>query len=144
MEQQDRPRTGIGIMIFKDGKILLGKRKGSHGSGEYAFPGGYLEHMESFEDCAIRETREEAGIEIQNIRFLFLANVTKYAPKHFTHIGLIADLKSGEAQVMEPEKLESWDWYDVDNLPTPMFETCVMAIDSYKKQKNYYDQKDWR
>ncbi|MEK6841001.1 MAG: DNA mismatch repair protein MutT, partial [Nanoarchaeota archaeon] len=33
-------KVGVGVMIFKNGKILLSKRKGSHGAGEYAFPGG--------------------------------------------------------------------------------------------------------
>ena len=64
-----RPKVGIGVMIFKDDKILLGKRKGSHGEDEYAFPGGHLEYMESFAGCARREVSEECGIEIDNIRF---------------------------------------------------------------------------
>ena len=51
---ENKPKVGMGIMILKDGKILLGKRKNSHGSGEYAFPGGHLEYMESFEGCAKR------------------------------------------------------------------------------------------
>gem|GEM_PF-2646761 len=37
---QDRPLTGIGVMIFRERKILLGKRIGAHGAGEYVFPGG--------------------------------------------------------------------------------------------------------
>lgn len=47
MEQQ-KPKVGIGVMILKDEKVLLGKRKGSHGEGEYSFPGGHLEYMESW------------------------------------------------------------------------------------------------
>lgn len=136
METQ-KPKVGIGVMVFKDGKILLSKRKGSHGSGEYAFPGGHLEYLESFEDCARRETKEECGIEIENVRFQFLANVTKYAPKHYVHIGMLADWKSGEPAVLEPEKSESWAWYDLDNLPQPLFEMCKLAIDSYKTGKIY-------
>lgn len=131
------PKVGIGVMILKDGKVLLHKRKGSHGDGEYAFPGGHLEYMESFEDCAKRETREECGIEIDNIRFQFTANVRKYAPKHYVHIGLIADWKSGEPQILEPEKCESWNWYDLNNLPKPMFEFCVLAVESFKTRENY-------
>jgi len=126
-------------MIMKDGKVLLGKRKGSHGEGEYSFPGGHLEYMESFGECARRETREECGIEIDNIRFQFLSNVIKYAPKHYVHIGLTADYKNGEPKVLEPEKCESWDWYAIDDLPQPIFEMCQQGIDCYKTGENYID-----
>ncbi|HTY39606.1 MAG TPA: NUDIX domain-containing protein [Candidatus Paceibacterota bacterium] len=141
MTQEQIIKVGIGVMILKDGKILLSKRHGSHGEGEYAFPGGHLEYMESFTDCAIRETHEEAGIEIKNIRFLCLGNITKWAPKHYVHIGLLADWTSGEPKVMEPDKTESWSWYDLDKLPSPLFYSCEMAIDAYKNKINYYDSK---
>lgn len=133
-------KVGVGVMIFKDGKVLLSKRKGSHGSGEYAFPGGHLEYMESFEDCARRETKEECGIKIQNIQFSFLANVDKYPPAHYVHIGLQADWKSGKPKILEPEKSESWGWYDLDNLPTPLFEMCKLSIKNYLMKINYYDK----
>ncbi len=138
MELQ-KPKVGVGVMILKDGKVLLGKRKGSHGEGEYAFPGGHLEYMESFEDCALRETKEECGIQIQNIRFQFLANVTTYVPKHYVHIGLVADWKSGEPKVLEEEKCDSWNWYELDELPEPMFKMCKIAVDAHKTGSSYYD-----
>ena len=137
--EENKPRVGVGIMILKHGKVLLGKRKGSHGAGEYAFPGGHLEYMESFRACAERETTEECGIEIRNVRFLYLANLQKYAPKHYVHIGLVADWQSGEPKVLETEKCESWDWYDIKDLPEPLFETCTQSIESYEMGKNYYD-----
>jgi len=132
-------KIGIGVMILKNNKVLLGKRKGSHGEGEYAFPGGHLEYMESFENCARREAREESGIEIKNVEFLFLSNLKKYDPKHYVHIGLIANWKSGKPKVLEPKKCESWNWYDLENLPTPIFEACRISIDGYKTGKNYFD-----
>jgi len=138
MEQQ-KPKVEVGIMIIKDGRTLLGKRKSSHGAGEYASPGGHLEYLESFEDCAKREIREECGLEVKNIRFQFLANINQYAPKHYVHIGLIADFKSGEPKVLEPDKLESWDWYEFNQLPEPMFKSCRLSFDSYQTGKNYYD-----
>lgn len=134
-----KPKVGIGIMIFKKGKVLLAKRKGSHGEGEYSFPGGHLEFGESFEGCAKRETQEETGIEIENTGFLFLANIKKYAGKHYVHIGLIADWKNGEPKVLEPEKSENWDWHALDNLPEPMFEMCKLSFESYKTKQNYFD-----
>lgn len=132
-------KVGVGIMVFKDGKILLAKRKGSFGAGEYAFPGGHLEYKESFVDCARREITEECGIEVENIRFQFVRNDIHYAPKHFVHIGLLADWKSGEPQVLEPEKSESWGWYDLNDLPEPLFDFCNIAVESYRTKENYFD-----
>ncbi|HVT00870.1 MAG TPA: NUDIX domain-containing protein [Patescibacteria group bacterium] len=135
----DQPVVGIGIMILKDGKVLLAKRKNVHGDGEWAFPGGHLELMESFEECAKRETKEEADIEIKNVKFQCLANVKKYGNRHYVHIGLIADYASGEPKLMEPEKAEEWGWFDLDNLPEPLFEMCKLSFNAYKTGKNYFD-----
>ena len=134
-----KPKVGIGVLIAKDGKILLGKRKGSHGSGEYSFPGGHLEYMESFEECARRETREECGMEIENVRFQFVSNTKKYSPNHYVHIGLVADWKSGDPKILEPDKCESWGWYDMTRPPEPMFELSKQGIDCFKSGKNYFD-----
>lgn len=136
---EQKPKVGIGVMIFKGGKVLLQKRKGSHGEGEYALPGGHLDYMEFFEDCARRETREECGVEIKNIKFQFLANVKNYAPKHYVHIGVIADWKAKEPKILEPKKSAGWGWYDLNKLPAPLFEMCKLAIDSYRTGSVYYD-----
>ncbi|MDE2030856.1 MAG: NUDIX domain-containing protein [Patescibacteria group bacterium] len=143
MNEEKKPKVdvGIGVMIFKDGKILLGKRMGSHGAGDYAFTGGHLEYMESFEECARRETMEEAGINIKNIKFLSLGNIDDYAPRHYVGIGLTAEWESGEPKVLEVDKRESWDWYDLDNLPQPLFFPAQLMIDAYKEGKIYYDKK---
>ena len=136
--ENNHPKVGVGVMLFKDGKVLLTKRKGSHGAGMHSFPGGHLEYMESFEECAQRETKEECGLEIKNIRFLYLTNVTKYAPKHYVHIGMIAEWAGGEPQTMEPDKAEEWKWYALDELPEPLFEFCAMSFDAHRTGRNYY------
>lgn len=132
-------KVGIGIFVLKNGKLLLSKRKGSHGAGEYASPGGHLEFGESIIECAKRECREETGIEIKNVRFLRLANLKKYAGKHYIDIGLAADWKSGSPKVLEPEKAEGWDWYDLDKLPEPLFETVKTFLKALKTGKNFFD-----
>ncbi|OGZ69774.1 MAG: hypothetical protein A3D35_03215 [Candidatus Staskawiczbacteria bacterium RIFCSPHIGHO2_02_FULL_34_9] len=135
-----RPKVGIGVMIMKEGKILLGKRKHKDGlgDGQYAGTGGHLEHMESFEDCLRRETREEAGIELDNIRFLCVINLKDYAPKHYVDLGFVADWKSGEPKNIEPEKREGWEWFDLDNLPE-LFGSLPKYIEAYKTGRNYFD-----
>uniref|UniRef100_A0A7S2ZRP0 Nudix hydrolase domain-containing protein n=1 Tax=Rhodosorus marinus TaxID=101924 RepID=A0A7S2ZRP0_9RHOD len=57
-------RVGLGVFIERGSKFLIGKRIGSHGSGTWGLPGGYLEFGESFEECARREAREETGLEL--------------------------------------------------------------------------------
>ena len=126
-------------MVVKDGLVLIGKRKGSHGEGQWAWPGGHLEYMESFVDCAKREVREETGIEINNVRFLRLMNLKKYAPRHYVDVGLIADWQSGEPRVMEPEKIEAWEWREMNNLPEPLFAPLPSYFEAYKTGRTFWD-----
>lgn len=134
-----RPVGGVGVMIFKDGKILLGKRKSVLGGGTYCWPGGHIENMESIVECVKRETMEEAGIEIGNIQFLRVFNLKNYPPKHFIDLAFKADWISGEPKVVEPDKFESWSWYDLDNLPSPLFAGMDKTLDSYKTGQVFYD-----
>lgn len=132
------PKVGVGVFILKDGKLLLGKRKNAHGEGQYATPGGHLEYMESFEDCVRREIKEECGIIVKNIRFQYLYNMKEYAPKHYVHVEMAADWESGEPQILEPDKIENWQWYDLDNLPTPRFRPIDLALTAYKTGQDYF------
>ena len=141
LKPENKPKVGVGVLVLKDGKVLMTRRKNSHGSGEYAFPGGHLEYMETFEDCAMRETEEECGIKIKNIRFSFLTNIKKYAPRHYVHIGMVADWASGIPKTLEPEKAEKWEWFELDKLPSPMFEMCKIAFEAYKTGEVYYTEK---
>lgn len=123
-----RPLIGISVLVEKDGKLLLGKRKGSHGAGEYAAPGGLLEHLESFQSCAVREVLEETGIEIGPLLFLRVLNTKDYPPKHYVDLAFVAQWKAGKPEVREPDKVESWDWYPIDALPSPLFAMLPSAI----------------
>ncbi|CAD6897979.1 unnamed protein product [Tilletia controversa] len=59
------PRVGVAVFVINThGHVLIGKRTGSHGANTIALPGGHLDLHESFEECAIRETFEETGIEL--------------------------------------------------------------------------------
>ena len=133
------PKVGVGALVFKEGKLLLGKRKSEHANGAYSSGGGHFEYMESLEGAVKRELKEEAGVEITNVRFLCITNLKKYAPKHYIDIGFVADWQSGEPQLLEPDNFESWAWYDLDQLPEPLFDSVYNYIEAYKTGKNYFD-----
>lgn len=116
------PRVGIGVMVLKDGRILLLKRAGSHGEGTWCPPGGHLEFQEGLEDCARREVREEAGIEIRNVRFAAVTNdIFREENKHYITIHMLADYGSGSPRVMESGKAIGIGWFEWGNLPKPLF-----------------------
>jgi 8-oxo-dGTP diphosphatase len=137
---KERPIVGVGVMVVKGSKVLVGRRRGSHGDGQYAWPGGHLEYMESFDECARREVREEANIEIGNIRFLRLMNLRTYLPKHYVDVTMVADWVSGDPVANEIERIAEWDWYDLDNLPQPCFATLPTAVESYRTGQTFFDE----
>jgi 8-oxo-dGTP diphosphatase len=142
MEQENKgPKTAVGVIIFKEGKVLIGKRRetASHGSSEYCFPGGHMEANESFEECAKRETLEESGIEIKNLKFLCVANIDKFKNHQVVLIGMMADWGSKEPQSFPDENIGDWRWCDLDKLPSPLFYPTEIVIKSYKTGKNYFD-----
>lgn len=111
-------------MVNGDGLVLLGRRGSlsTHSKGTWGLPGGKLDFGETLAECAQRETLEEAGIEIGLIDFMALTNdVFTEGQRHFITIFMVASHQSGQPQLMEKNKMESWGWYHPESLPTPLF-----------------------
>lgn len=116
------PKVGVGVIVKRDGKILLGKRRNAHGDGTWGFPGGHLVMYESWETCARREVDEEVGIEIENVRFFDVTNdIFSKEQKHYITIFMLAEYLSGVVQVREPHKMIEWEWFSLKKLPDPLF-----------------------
>jgi 8-oxo-dGTP diphosphatase len=136
--------VGIGIMILKDNKVLLGKRhedpeKASSllkGEGTWTMPGGKLRFGETFEQGAKRETEEETGIKLNNVKVICVNN-DMVETAHFITIGLFSDDFEGEPQVLEPDEITEWKWFDLDKLPDPIFFPSKKVLDNYKEKKFY-------
>ncbi len=140
MRNFDYPQVGIGVIVVNnDGKILIGKRKGSHAQ-TYSIPGGHLDLGETFEVCAIREIKEETNLDILEPKVIAVTNnleTYKKENKHYISIVILAKRFSGELKLMEPEKCESWEWIDPSKLPEPHFDASKLAIDCYIKNSVY-------
>jgi 8-oxo-dGTP diphosphatase len=116
------PNVGVGILIVKDGAILLGKRKGAHGAGTWAAPGGKLEFGESIEACARRELFEETGLHLLAMKFgPYTNDLFEAENEHYLTAFVIVEQFSGTLLLKEPEKCEGWQWFDFMALPAPLF-----------------------
>lgn len=124
-----RPIVGIGVLIIKDGKVLLGKRNKRPGENTYSLPGGKLEFGESFEECARREVREETGLEIRGLKFICVNN-DFFEDNHFVTLGFIAEEFNGEPKNLE-EEINSWEWFDLKSLPKNIFLPSKKIIEKY-------------
>lgn len=117
-------QVGTAVFIFKDGKFLMMKRRGSHGAGTWAPPGGKMEFGEAFEDTARREVKEEVGLDIADVRLVGVTNDLFPADeKHFITLWLTSSYAGGEPKIMEPEKCTAIEWRTFDDLPSPLFST---------------------
>ncbi len=134
-------KVGAGVVIIKDGKTLLTKRKGSHAEGCYGSLGGHVEHGESPIEAVKREALEELGIEIGNIQFATCLNMVKYG-KHYIDITFVAEIISGDPTICEPHKIERVDWYSLDELPEPLFEPVRIALEGIKSGKKYHEVRE--
>ena len=116
------PRIGVGLYVIKDGKVLMGKRKGIFAPGMWCAPGGKVEYGEDPADTAVREAREEAGVDVCDIRLIGYTNdILDENDGHWVTLSFAAKWAAGEPTVCEPDKCEQWVWASWDELPEPQF-----------------------
>jgi 8-oxo-dGTP diphosphatase len=67
-EYPSQPIVGVSAVIVQDGKLVLVKRGVEPGKGKWSIPGGAVELGEGVRDAAIREAKEECGLDIKLVR----------------------------------------------------------------------------
>ena len=109
----DFPRLSPAVItaIIKDGKLLMAK----HGYREkmYGLIAGFVEPGETLEEAVSRETQEEVGIKVKNIRY-FSSQPWPYP--HSLMIGFTAEYESGEIKADGREITEA-GWFSPDEIP---------------------------
>jgi 8-oxo-dGTP diphosphatase len=131
MEQ--KPQVGIGIIVTKEDKVLLMKRKGLHGKGTWSTPGGHLDFGETLEACAAREAKEEVGVDVVDIRFRAVTNdVFEETGKHYITVWLEGK-PLGEPFIAAEREVEEIGWFTWDALPQPLF----LTMENLVKENSY-------
>lgn len=101
------------IVLVRHGEEVLLIRNANWNTGRFSLVAGFLDFGESLEECVQREVREEAGIEIGNIRYVG-SQCWPFPSQQM--IGFLADYSSGEVRPDGVEVVEA-EWFNEGNLP---------------------------
>lgn len=105
-------KVGVAVLVRRGDSVLMGIRKGSHGKGTWAPPGGHLENGETIAHAASRELAEETGLVIHPVLFkpIGYTNDVFEEGVHYVTLYVEADWIGGEAEALEPDKCAEWLW----------------------------------
>jgi len=121
-------KSAVHMIICKDNKILVQKRKGSKlWPGYYALPAGHIDKGENQYDALIREAQEELGIVINlkktiNSYVVLRRNYFKINGKVLEpYIDYYFEIEEYEGipKIIEEDRCDELIWVDINNLPEP-------------------------
>ena len=113
--------VGIIIYVFdEDGKVLLFKRKNAPFAGYWEAPGGKLEFMEPLKKAAVRELKEETGIDVSESDLLFVDLLEHIIEPAYHRILVVYAVKVPRGTRIVPTEHEEYGWFAMDELPAKL------------------------
>ena len=96
-----RPIVGIGVVIWRKDKVLLVKRAKEPRQGEWGLPGGAQEKGETILKAAVREAREETGLDIRPLGIITAVDGLSFDARgavlyHYTIVEVAAEALEGK------------------------------------------------
>lgn len=130
----DKPQIAAAVIV-NDGRVLLVRRRVSEGQLSWQFPAGEVEPGEVEEDAAVRETREETGLEVKVLRSLG----SRIHPKTHRLMSYAAcEVVSGTARVADLDELAELAWCSTaeiaDYVPYGFYEPVQEYLDQTMAQ----------
>jgi 8-oxo-dGTP diphosphatase len=130
------PRVGVGVLLVDAaGRVLLTLRERPPEAGCWSIVGGKVDYLETLEQCAVRETREEVGVEIRLVRLLCVTDHhLPHEGQHWVSPAYLGQVLAGEARNCEPEKTRAVNWFSLSELPSNLTITARNAIEAYRRE----------
>ena len=119
-----RPFLGASVAVFRDGRVMLAARGRAPMEGLYSLPGGGVEPGETIAEAALRELREETGVEAELIGFVAPVEAIERDGQGRVRLHIViaahaARWVSGEPQTGPEARDIRWVSEDeIDTLPT--------------------------
>ena len=122
------PTPTVDIIILRDNEIVLIKRKNPpHG---WAIPGGYVDEGESIEHAAIREAKEETGLDVILDELFYVYSDPHRDPRQHTMTTVFIAHAGGLPQ--GDDDAEVAQYFSLDNLPDPIVFDHQTIIEDFK------------
>src|SRR6267154_926300 len=131
------PRVGVGVLLVDVlDRVLLTLRNRPPEAGCWSIVGGKLDFLETLEECAAREAREEVGVEVSIQSLLCVTeHCLPQENQHWVSPAYLAKVRAGQAANCEPEKTADVQWFPLDRLPPNLTMTARNAIRAYTRQR---------
>ncbi|WP_354700704.1 MutT/NUDIX hydrolase [Paraconexibacter sp. AEG42_29] len=124
------PLVGASAIVVRDGRVLLGRRRGAHGAGTWSFPGGKVDAGEAPATAVARELEEETGLIARAVtRVTWTDDVFPDDGLHYVTLHHLVEAV-GEPARREPEKVDGWSWHRWDALPEPLFAPVASLVET--------------
>ena len=137
---------GVGVMIVRGGKVLLGLRNSDakkaksalHGEGTWTMPGGKIRFGEKCSDTCAREVLEETGLKIvkRKLKLISLSDDI-VSDAHFLTAGFLCRDFQGKPKACEPERIVEWRWFGLKKLPKNIFSASKNVLNHYFAKRIY-------
>ena len=140
MQRYPQVKVGVSVLLTSGQYLLLAQRQGSHGAGTWDTPGGHLDPGERVIACALRETQEETGLKLDPdcvIDLGYTEDFFEQEGKHYISCVVTCEIVGSACKpaVLEKHKFSTeWLWFDINNLPEPLFTPVANAVRKFVKR----------
>ena len=120
------------LVLNRDNQLLLGRRAVEPAKGAWCLPGGFIEMGETMEQAALRELKEETGLEGKVLSFVGCFYQASRFYGGVIIFGYRVEAVSGQARA--GDDMQTLETFDLDSIPEVAFESHQKLIEELKKQ----------
>jgi len=122
-----------GALVVRDGRVLLGRRAVEPGRGCWDIPGGFLNPWEHPSEAAVREVREETGLDVRLTRLLDIVIDTYHDRDYTLNLYWVGEILGGQERAADD--LCELRWFTPDELPGELaFPHCALVLQAWRSE----------